>query len=254
MKKLGIVVVFILVIVAGLIFTRDIWVGIVVEKGAEKVLGLDLRIGSFKTSLTKTHVNIADLTLRNPKDFQERIMIDMPLIYVDYDLPAILKGTIHLYDMKIEIKEFVVVKNKEGKLNLDSLKPVQDMALEAVAKKKGNGADMDLKIDSLELKIGKVTYKDYSGGGIPYTMDFDLKIDEKYTNITDPNALVKLIVVKALMNTTIASLTQFDVKRLSSTVGNTMATAQRVTGKATAAVSGTAGNLMKLPFGAKEKK
>jgi len=105
-------------------------------------------------------------------------------------------------------------------------------------------------------------------------MEFAINIDEKFKNVSSPNQVVNLIIVKALMNTTIAKLTNFDLKGLSSQVGDVLGTAQKVVGsasdvaaktaqqahgtvKATAgAITGTAGgltNVIKLPFGAKEE-
>ncbi|MFH1790840.1 MAG: hypothetical protein ABH885_02515, partial [Candidatus Omnitrophota bacterium] len=54
-------------------------------------------------------------------------------------------------------------------------------------------------IDRLRLKIGKVSYKDYSARqGTPRVMEYNINLDEEYTNITNPYTLVSLIVVKAL--------------------------------------------------------
>ena len=44
--------------------------------------------------------------------------------------------------------------------------------------------------------------------------EFNVNIDERYENITDPQSFVRLIIVKALKNTTIASLANFDIGKL----------------------------------------
>jgi hypothetical protein len=262
MKKLLVVLVVLVVIVVGLSLGKDMIVKIAVERGVEMVTGLQLRMAGFNVGILKTLVNIDDLKLYNPKDFQDRVMIDMPNIYVDYNLPAILKGKIHLYDMKINLKEFIVVKNKDGKLNLDSLKVVQ-------AQKEGKKPQekVEMQIDSLELKIGKVIYKDYSAGAKPSVREFNVNIDEKYSNIKDPNSLVSLIVVKALMNTAIASLTNFDLRGLSSTVSDTLSSATKLatdtagkavkvvgeTGKTVTETAGKITETFSFPFGEKKE-
>ena len=87
----------------------------------------------------------------------------MPEIYVDYDLPAIVKGKVHLTEVRINLKEFMVVKNEKGELNLDSLNVVQEQQPRKKRAKepepKEEGKEPDLQIDVLELKIGKVIYK-----------------------------------------------------------------------------------------------
>ena len=94
----------------------------------------------------------------------------------------------------------------------------------------------DLQIDLLDLKIGTVIYKDYSKGTPPKERVFNVNIDERYENITDPQSFVRLIVLKALKNTTIASLTNFDLGKLqrgiSGTVKKTAEMVQEAKGRA----------------------
>jgi len=239
MKKTIItIVVCVVVAVFVLSFAKDLIVKVAVEKGVQAATGLRLSMRGLSIGLIKTLVDIDGLELFNPKGYEDKIMIDMPEIYVNYDLPAIMKGKIHLKEVRIDLKEFVVVKNEKGELNLDSLKVVQEQkeAKKPVAKKEEKGKAPEIQIDSLQLKIGKVLYKDYSKGGKPSVQEFNINLDEKYSNITDPNKLVSLILVKALMNTTISRLTGFDLKGLESTVSDTLGTAQKVVGE-TAAVA-----------------
>jgi len=137
--------------------------------------------------------------------------------------------------MRIDMKEFTVVKNEKGELNLNSLKVVQAQREGKRPQEKtaqeGKKAP-EVQIDSLGLKIGKVIYKDYSRGGKPSVQEFNVNINEKYENITDPYSLVSLIVVKTLMNTSIARLTNFDLGGLQGTVSDTLSSAQKVAAKA----------------------
>ena len=145
----------------------------------------------------------------------------------------------------------------------------QEVAQEKAPAEKQKGKAPGIQIDTLELKIGKVVYKDYSGGGEPSVKEFNIGIDEKFQNIDDPNKVVSLIVVKALMNTTVAKLTNFDLQGLQGQIGDTLASAQKVIGKAgetltktTQQAQETVGALkktveglkesIKLPFGSKK--
>jgi hypothetical protein len=265
MKKLIIILAALVVIIAGLSLGKNLIAKAAVERGAQMVTGLQLRIAKMNVGILKTLVNIDNLVLYNPRDFKDRIMIDMPNIYVDYNLGAILKGKIHLYDMRLDLKEFIVVKNKDGKLNLDSLKVVQAQKEGKKPEDKEKVKAPEMQIDSLHLKIGKVIYKDYSTGSEnPYIREFNVNINEKYSNINDPYSLVSIIVVKALMDTAIASLTNFDLGGLSNTVTGTLSRATKLAtdtaGKATKivgetgkAVTETAGRIINFPFGGKKK-
>ncbi|MFH1868992.1 MAG: hypothetical protein ABH843_08500 [Candidatus Omnitrophota bacterium] len=239
MKNLIIVVVIILALAVTLSFMKNTIAKAGVEKGVQIVTGLKLNIGSFNIGILKTLVGIRDLKLYNPKGYIDKVMLDMPEIYVDYDLPAIFKNKVHLNEMRIDLNEFMVVKNEKGELNLDSLKVVQAQKEGKKPEDKEKAKIPDIQIDSLRLKIGKVIYKDYSKGSEPSVREFNVNIDEKYENITDPHALVSLIVVKALANTTIASLANFDLGGLKGTIGDTLATTQKVAGQAVSVVTET---------------
>ena len=110
-------------------------------------------------------------------------MLDMSEIYVDYDLPAILGGKIHLRTVRINMSEFVVVKNAKGELNLDALNVVKEQKGAKTAAPAEKGKAPEIQIDVLELKVGKVLYKDYSKGGAPQVQEFNLNLDERYTDI-----------------------------------------------------------------------
>ncbi|MCD6296498.1 MAG: hypothetical protein J7M30_05030 [Deltaproteobacteria bacterium] len=267
MKKILFVVIGILAVVLVLSISKDMLVRVSVEKGMELVTGLELRVSNFRVGLINTLVKIKNLRLYNPKGYKDRIMLDMPEIYIDYDLPAIFKGKIHLEEMRINMNEFVVVNNEKGQLNLDALKVVQAQKQGRKPKAAEKGKVPEIQIDTLNLKIGKVIYKDYSKGGSPSVREFNVNLDEQYRNITDPHALVSIIVVKALMNTTIAGLADFDLKGLQNTVSNTLVSAGRVATetveKTTEVVKGTSETLkktteeltevFKAPFGSKGK-
>ncbi len=226
MKKWLWIVIGVLVVLFTLLFLKDVIVKVSVERAVEYVTGLKLRIHSFHVGILNPVVRIRGLVLYNPRQFPEKVMAEMPEIYIDYDLPAILRNDIHLREIRIALKEFVVVKDRNGELNLNSLKVVQ-------AQKKGSGPAKEaavpkIRIDDLRLKIGKAVYKDYSAGAAPSVKEFNINIDEQYTNITDPYTLVSLIVVKALANTSISSMSNFDLNGLQGTVSDTLSKAKAV--------------------------
>ena len=218
-KKIGIVLLVIVIILAILVFAKDMIIKSTLSAGVRAATGLKLQIKSMKVGLVTTLVDVKDLKLFNPPGFTDKVMVDIPEIYVDYDLGAFFKKKVHLETLRLDLKELVVVKNEKGELNLDSLKVVKETKEEKAPKEKKPKEEAEKKapeiqIDDLHLKIGKVIYKDYSKGTPPKVREFNVNIDEKYQDITDPNALVSLIVVKALAKTTIANLTNFDIGSL----------------------------------------
>lgn len=236
MKKPIVVAVVVIAVLLAVSVVKDVAIKTAVEKGAEFVTGLRLTTSGFNVGILRSIVSIKNLKLYNPKGFVDPVMVDMPEVYVDYDLPAIFGGTMHLREARINLAEFMVVKNKDGKLNLDSLKAITAQK-QGKAAQDQSGKPMKMKIDLLKLKIGKAVYKDYSAGGAPSVKEFNIGIDDTYTNIDNPNTLVSLIVVKALTGTAIGSLANFDVGSLSSSVTGSLASAQKAVAAAQATVT-----------------
>ncbi|MFC1699261.1 hypothetical protein ACFL1I_04800 [Candidatus Omnitrophota bacterium] len=228
MKKKVRMITIILVVLVVLSLGKNIIAKTTVSAGVRAITGLKLSMRSFNVGIIRTLIGIKGLKLHNPPGFKDKLMVDMPEIFVDYNLGAFLKGKIHLKELRLNLREVTVVKNEKGELNLDALKTVQTQKEGKSARKKEKGKTREIQLDNLELKIGKVIYKDYSRGSPPAVKEFKLNLNENYTNITDPSSLVNLIVVKALMNTSIAALADFDLQGLQGTVGDTLASAQKV--------------------------
>lgn len=208
MKKILIIVAIVLVV---LFLSKDLIVSTILTFGVTSFTDLPVDVKSVKVGIFKSTVEIRGFKLYNPKKiFKDRVMADIPELYIDYDIGSFLTGTKHLRMVRLNLKEFDVIKNENGELNLDSLKAIQ-------LKKGGpSGAKKNskFKIDVLDLKIGKVVYKDYSKGLSPVVKEFEIGLNERYENITDPYAFASLVVFKAVANTSISHLANFDLRPL----------------------------------------
>jgi hypothetical protein len=247
MKKTVITILAVmLAVILAVGIAKDPIARISVEKGVEMATGLKLSIDTLNIGILKTVLEIKELKLFNPPGYEDKVMLDMPEIYVDYNLPAILGGKIHLRTLRINMSELVVVKNAKGELNLNALNVVKEQKAEKKEEPVKKEKAPEIRIDVLELKVGRVLYKDYSKGGAPSVQEFKLNINERYTDIDDPNELVSLIIVRAITNTSIARLTNFDIKALEGTITGTLAAGQQVVGQAGALLSGTGGTAAQL--------
>ena len=238
-RKIITIPAIVLVVIIALFFGKNMIIKTSVTTGVKAMTGLKLSIRSMNVGVFKSLIGINELQLYNPSGFKDKLMMDLPEIYVDYNLGAIMGGKAHLEEVRLNLKEFIVVKNEAGELNLDSLRVVKETEGEEATKEdeKQEKTEMpDIQIDLLKMKIDKVIYKDYSKGTPPKEKVFNVKIDEQYENITDPQSFVRLIIFKALKNTTIASLTNFDLGKLQSgisgTVKKTTEMAHQATGRA----------------------
>ncbi|MBF0253657.1 MAG: AsmA family protein [Candidatus Omnitrophica bacterium] len=218
MKKLitgALVVLVALVLIVGL--GKNSIAKVVVEKAVKTITGLKLDIGKLDVGLVGTRVGVENLKLYNPGTFQDPVMVDLPEVLIDFDLSDLLAHKVHLEKVKLYLKELAIIKNRDGKLNLSYLKPEGAAArpeskeptpAEPAGAKEGQPAKApEIQIDELDLRIDKVVYKDYSKPGAPVTKEFKVGINETHYNITNPNAIVALLIGRAVMNTTISSLT-----------------------------------------------
>ncbi|MBU0759040.1 MAG: AsmA family protein [Candidatus Omnitrophica bacterium] len=210
MKKFFSLVLIIIILTAGAVIARDAIIKSFAEKLVFATTGMKMTIGQLKMSVPKTFVSIKDMTVMNPAGFKDRVMLDMPEVYVDYSLLSLLRKKVQLRELRINLKEFMVVKNKDGKTNLEFIKRLKDKKKSPSEQKKKPASAPGMEIDTLSLKIGKVIYKDYSGGGNPIVSEYSVNIASNYKNVNNPEDLVRIIVAKALMNTALGRLTDFN--------------------------------------------
>ena len=233
MKKNKSQILIVVAAVLALLFaSKNLIAKVVIETGVKFVTGLGLRMRSFSSDFGKTFVELKDLRVLNPRNYPEPVMADFPEIYVDYKLAELLKGKVHLEEVRLELKEFVVVKNEKGELNLNALKAIQQESGSQKSEAGEKSKVPQIQIDKLGLKIGKVVYKDYTSGKTPYVKEFNVNLNETYEHITNPYVVVSLVVVKALRNTTIASLANFNVDALKSSVADALEASEVLAEKA----------------------
>lgn len=216
-------------LLVGLLVLLFVWrnaiVKVVVEKGVEAATGLRVTMGTFNLGLYKSVVKATDLKIYNPEGFSDDVMMEIPEVFVSYNLPDIMKKKVHFYEMRIHLKNLLVIRNEKRELNLHSLKSIRRAKNEESGEPRGLAA---LKIDQLDLQIGQVVYKDFSGRGSASVKEFQVNIRERYQDISNTKALISLIIFKALAKTTVSSLANFDLAILKGAIAGVLNTAVAV--------------------------
>lgn len=199
-KKLKIAIIVVIVLFAlGVI--KDQIVKSVVAIAACDITGAPVKIGGLSIGIFKQRVRIKDFKIYNPKGFPKETLLDMPAIRVDYDVFQLFKGKLHLPLVAVDLKEMVITKNKERKLNVDELKFAQPK------KETLKPAEtMPMQIDKASLNIGRVIFKDYSKGADPSIQVYEVAVkDKNFTNIASAQQLIALVLVEAMKPTAIKS-------------------------------------------------
>ena len=202
-------------VILAILLLKDFIAGAALAGGIKAITGLDAQVGSVHVALLKQAVRIRNVRVMNPSGFPDRVMLDLPELYVDYKVLPLLMGTAHLEEVRLNLQEFNVVKAADGRLNLDAITALKSdkPAAQGAPAKKPAGPPMKLQIDLLELNVGKVVYRDHTKS--PATVrEFPVEIHERYEHINNPYLLAGLIVSRSLMKTTVANLANFDVSGL----------------------------------------
>lgn len=195
MKKIVTIIVIIIITLFILGLVKDKIIKTIVTVAIEKTVGAKTTIGGFSLSLITHTAEIKNLKIYNPPDFPKGLLLNLAYAKVDLDVSALSKNELHLRELTVELRELGLVKNKEGVLNIDALKVSKERKPEEISAEK---KEMAMRIDILNLDIGKIVSKDYSVSGEPLVKVYDINIKKTYKNITNPRQLALLILTEPM--------------------------------------------------------
>jgi len=175
-----------------------------VEMGVTKITGFPMEIDSVSLQLFSSKLDVRDVRLTNPPEFEDKSFVDLPRLYVDYKLSSMIMGKPHIKEMIIDVNELVIVKNANNETNVNKLKGVFDTD-EEPEEAEEDESSMEYRVDTLHLKIGTIRYKDYSKGKLK-ERNIPLNIDATYNNIDDPSDIARIILITALAKAGIPDL------------------------------------------------
>lgn len=227
MQKKIIIIILAVVFLFGFCLVRDFLIKSLIGSVATSITGAPTSVGGLSLSIIRQSVKISNFRMYNPKGFPKEILVDISKMGVAYNLGALLTGKIHLRQLELEIKEIGMVKNKEGKSNIDSLK----IAAQKPEEKKGPAKQLAMQIDTVSLGMGRVVSRDYSVGGQPVIKVYDINLKKTYKNITSAQQLAALIISEPLKAAGIQGLKVYGVSMLAGVAALPVVAAFTFTGK-----------------------
>jgi len=228
MRKKIKVVILLVVLLLGFFLLRDFFIKSLVGSVAAKITGAPVSVGGLSLSLIKQSIKISNFRMYNPEGFPKEILVDIPKIGAVLDSGALLTGKLHLKELELDISELGMMKNKEGKLNVDSLKVAEKS--EGKEEKEG-GKQLAMQIDVLSLGMGRVVSVDYSVKGQPVIKVYDINLKKTYKNITSAQQLVALMISEPLKAAGIQGLKVYGVSTLAGVAALPVVAAFTFTGK-----------------------
>jgi uncharacterized protein involved in outer membrane biogenesis len=184
MKKFLIILGIVVCSLACIAFIKDQIIKSVVTVVASNITGAPVHMDGFSMNIFSSTIRITGFEMYNPNGFPEGLLVSCPKINIIYDRSSLFTQKPHFLLVEVELKEMVLTKNKEGKLNVDSLKIVQQAK---------SSVPVPMKIDLLNLSIGKIVYKDYTTGTQPSVRVYDVNRHKSYKSIPTAQQLAVLV-------------------------------------------------------------
>jgi len=211
-KLLKWMLVLVLVLAVVGVLARNFIARKAVEVGMKQMTGFPLTIGAVDIGLVNGKLEVRDLKLMNPPEFQEKMFVDLPGLYVDYKLGSMIAGTPHVKELRINLNEVVVVKNEKGETNALKLKSVAASSGGSSGGEKAppgpaptEEKKATYKVDLLKVHVGTVRYLDYSKSK-PTEKKMVLNLDATYKDIDENTNISRLVLVTALSQAGIPDL------------------------------------------------
>ena len=215
--SLGLLSLIILILLSVTFFVlKHLKIKEIVENEIEHSLGISITIKELEFSPFLAHIGLKGITVHNPPGFPEDELAYIESLHFVFDpVEIITRSKPNIYLMALDLKRLNIAKNKEGKINIKELIPVKD----GPAVKE---AETPFYFDVLVLSVGEVTYSDYSGRSKrEYKYTIGLK-DAAFVGLKDENAVVRMVVYKALENTKIGRLINLTIVPVISSIGDTV--------------------------------
>lgn len=221
MKKILVLATLLLLVPLGVLFAFNSLVQWGLESGMKAVTGVELAITRLKLNPFAGQIQAWDLRLFNPPGFEERVMLEAPELYLLVDIPEWFREkSFRIRELRLHLARFEVVKNRDGRLNLASLKTVRKKEAQPKEppKPRPEGKRASFRMDRLVLRIDHVAYRDYSKSPLKIQKEFAVNLQAEYENLTNISAVINTILLQALKSTTIGQLANFDLESLSGAV------------------------------------
>jgi uncharacterized protein involved in outer membrane biogenesis len=181
--------VFIVLLVVAVLF-KDVLAKSLAERNLRDSTGMDAKISKLEVNLGTPTVNLEGLKLYNTPDFGGSTFLDLPELRIEYVPDDIGGGKLHFKTLRLNLAEVHIVKNKNGKTNLEMLQN------ETKKKSAGKKPKTDLPgvdfggIDTLYLTVGRIRITDESDPRNNEVIEVGIK-DEVGRDLKDEAAMTQ---------------------------------------------------------------
>jgi uncharacterized protein involved in outer membrane biogenesis len=165
---------------ATLVLLKDSLAKSYFQRRLRQEIGLEVIVENLHLGLLSPTMTLHNLKILNTADFGGLPLLDIPEVKLEYARGELLSGTLHLRQLRFELAQIHVVKNKAGKMNV-AWAEENDPANEPNSVQRKAGFEFK-GIDQLDLTLGKIIYSDLKDPANNQEYDLGVK-NEVLTNI-----------------------------------------------------------------------
>ena len=225
---------------------KNAFTGFVVSTAVSRAAHVPASVGSVSLQFTRARLTLKNVKLFNPRGYPEKLLLDLPEVDVQFDPASIFTGRPHFKKIKVNMKELIVIKNRDGQVNVNALKPAKTQVVES-KKDRTPQKTAGIRIDELTLSIGQVVYKDYSVGRTPSTQVFDLHVQERtFRNVESLSGVVSILMFETLTRTTLNRLVNLDMALFKEGAGSALTKGLGLAGNGADTVQDAAKSILDL--------
>ena len=157
--------------------------------------GFTAQVDSVRVGVLSPYLWIQGLKVFNRAQSTQEAMLDVPELYLRYDLLPLFQNKLHLRQASIFLKEVVITPKGFSDV------VVAPLAL-LMPKPMGGNKPPEIFIDTLRVRIGKVRYHGDLFGPSAQTIEFQGNIDETFNNVSDPSKVFNKLLKKSVSSIT----------------------------------------------------
>lgn len=208
MKKLLLLLIIIIILITVFMAFKNYIAQTAIINGVKSATGLDITVQGVSLNISKSYLSINDLKVLSSKEFNSEVMAYFSDIYINFSLSELFSNKVHIFKLRLNIEELSIIKNKENKVNVKMLSSVLPQV---------NGNQMKLEIESLNLIIGRILFKD-DFSAKPVINEFNINTHDYYKNIQSTKILIDLVLLKALSKTDIPARANINIDSMKENV------------------------------------
>ncbi len=163
--------------------------------GLQAALGVSVKVKEVKINFSDISILFGDIEIGNPYSFfSQEPLAKIPKVFIDLAISSFWEKKIHFEAIDLNIQELHVIRDRDGRVNLLSLKTFGQASQEpSQPSEQKPGEPLGFQIDQLILSLGRVRYTD-SMQPESQEREFYLGMDRaRYENIGGLKDVVKVI-------------------------------------------------------------